>query len=101
MPASYKEDGWKVGEPRDMIDRGAWWSVYEDPVLDGLERQIDISNQTLRASEAAYRQAQAIVGQARAQYFPTVDADRVGDALRNRRRRHRHRPEQRRGQDPL
>jgi NodT family efflux transporter outer membrane factor (OMF) lipoprotein len=74
VPASYKEEGWKVGEPRDAIDRGAWWSIYDDPVLDGLERQIDISSQTLKASEAAYRQAQAIVAQARSQYFPTVDA---------------------------
>jgi NodT family efflux transporter outer membrane factor (OMF) lipoprotein len=74
VPASYKEEGWKVGEPRDAIDRGAWWSIYDDPVLDGLERQIDVSSQTLRASEAAYRQAQAIVAEARAQFFPTVDA---------------------------
>ncbi len=28
-----------------------------DPVLDGLERQIDISNQNLKAAEAAFRQA--------------------------------------------
>src|ERR1700737_2346036 len=45
IPAQYKEAGWKVGEPSDAIDRGAWWSVYKDPVLDDLEKQIDISNQ--------------------------------------------------------
>jgi len=28
VPAQYKEAGWKVGEPLDAIDRGAWWSVY-------------------------------------------------------------------------
>lgn len=72
IPASYKEDGWKVGEPRDAVNRGAWWSIYDDPVLDDLERQIDISNETLKASEAAYREAQAIVAQARSNYFPTV-----------------------------
>ena len=72
VPASYKEEGWKVGEPQDAADRGPWWSVYNDPVLDGLERQVDISNQNLRASEAAFRQARAIVAQARAGYYPTV-----------------------------
>jgi hypothetical protein len=46
VPAEYKEAGRKVGEPLDAIDRGAWWSVYKDPLLDDLERQIDISNQT-------------------------------------------------------
>jgi NodT family efflux transporter outer membrane factor (OMF) lipoprotein len=72
VPAQYKEAGWKVGEPLDAIDRGAWWSVYNDPVLDGLERQIDISNQNLAAAEAAFRQAEFIVAQARAQFFPTA-----------------------------
>jgi NodT family efflux transporter outer membrane factor (OMF) lipoprotein len=70
VPAQYKEAGWKVGEPLDAIERGAWWSVYNDPVLDGLERQIDISNQNLAAAEAAFRQAEFIVAQARAQFFP-------------------------------
>ncbi len=50
VSAQYKEAGWKVGEPLDAIDRGAWWSVYKDPVLDDLERQIDVSNQNLKAA---------------------------------------------------
>src|SRR6266550_8356758 len=73
VPAQYKEAGWKVGEPLDAIDRGAWWSVYKDPLLDDLEKQIDISNQNLKAAEAAFEQAEWIVAQARAGYFPTVD----------------------------
>jgi NodT family efflux transporter outer membrane factor (OMF) lipoprotein len=73
VPAQYKEAGWKVGEPLDAIDRGAWWSIYRDPVLDDLERQIDISNQNLQAAEAAFRQAEWIVAQARAGFFPILD----------------------------
>ena len=71
VPASYKE-GWKAGQPQDAADRGAWWAIYNDPVLDALEQQIDVSNQNLRAAEAAYRQARAVVAQARAGYFPTI-----------------------------
>jgi NodT family efflux transporter outer membrane factor (OMF) lipoprotein len=76
VPAVYKEAGWKIGEPFDSIDRGAWWSVYADPVLDALEKQIDISNQNLLAAEAAFRQSEFIVAQARSQFFPigTIDA---------------------------
>src|SRR5215472_17735052 len=70
VPARYKEAGWKVGEPSDAIDRGAWWSVYKDPVLDDLEKQIDTSNQNLKAAEAAFQQAEWIVAQARATFFP-------------------------------
>ena len=75
VPAQYKEAGWKIGQPLDAIERGAWWSVYHDPVLDGLERQIDISNQNLVAAEAAFRQSEFIVAQARAQFFPTATID--------------------------
>jgi NodT family efflux transporter outer membrane factor (OMF) lipoprotein len=74
VPPAYKEvKGWKIAKPRDHLDRGAWWSIYHDPTLDALERQIDVSNQTLAAAEAAYRQAVALVQQARAALFPTID----------------------------
>ena len=57
VPIQYKEAGWKVGETLDAIDRGAWGSVYKDSLLDNLEKQIDISNQNLKAAEAPFRQA--------------------------------------------
>jgi NodT family efflux transporter outer membrane factor (OMF) lipoprotein len=72
-PAVYKEiDGWKPAQPREAGSGISWWSIYDDPVLDGLERQIDISNQTLKENEAAYRNAVALVAEARAGYAPTV-----------------------------
>ena len=73
VPALYKEAGWKVGQPLDAIDRGAWWSIYKDSLLDDLEKQVDISNQNLKAAEAAFQQAEWIVAQARAGFFPTLD----------------------------
>lgn len=72
-PAKYKElKGWKVAAPRDAIERGAWWSVFKDVKLDSLERQVEISNQTIAAAAAAYRLAQAVVIEAQAGLFPTV-----------------------------
>src|SRR6516225_9177182 len=73
VPVQYKEAGWKVGEPLDAIDRGTWWSVYKDPLLDDLEKQIDISNQNLKAAAAAFEQAEWIVAQFRAGFFPIFD----------------------------
>jgi len=74
-PVAYKEvpEGWKVAQPADSISRGTWWEIYSDPVLDGLERQVAVSNQNLKAFEAAFRQASAIIREARSEYFPTVD----------------------------
>ncbi|HKH66842.1 MAG TPA: efflux transporter outer membrane subunit [Reyranella sp.] len=58
--------------PRDAIDRGPWWSMYDDHTLDRLAAQIDISNQTLMQAEAAYRQARALVRQDASGLYPTV-----------------------------
>ncbi|MDB5360217.1 MAG: outer membrane protein [Rhodospirillales bacterium] len=64
--------GWKLGTPGDAIPKGAWWTIYHDPVLDGLEREVALSNQNIKSFEAQYRQARAIVDVARAQEYPTV-----------------------------
>ena len=75
VPVEYREiDGWMPATPREAAGWENWWAVYNDPVLDGLEKQVDISNQNLIAAEAAYRVARADVGIQRAQLLPTLDA---------------------------
>ena len=75
VPPEFKENaGWKPSQPRDDIDKGAWWSVYNDPELDRLERMVEVSNQTVKQFEAQYRNAVALVGEARASLFPTATA---------------------------
>jgi NodT family efflux transporter outer membrane factor (OMF) lipoprotein len=72
---AYKELGdWQPSNPADGIDRGAWWNLFADPELDQLERQVDISNQNVRAAVAAYDQARALVRESRSSFWPTVGA---------------------------
>ena len=74
-PAAFKEmDGWKQAQPRDQEIKGKWWEAYNDPLLNNLEEQVNISNQNLAQVEAQYRQARALVQSARAGYFPTLSA---------------------------
>lgn len=74
-PEAYKETGtWKAAEPADDVPRGKWWQAFGDPVLDGLMEKVAVSNQSLKAAEARYRQAQAAVVSARAGFFPAVSA---------------------------
>ncbi len=72
-PDAYKElDGWKIARPQDALARGAWWEIFGDAQLNALEARVSISNQNLAVAEAQYRQARALVREARAGYFPTV-----------------------------
>ncbi len=75
-PVAFKESAdWKVAEPRDELARGKWWKIFGDSDLDALIEQVNISNQSLKAAEARYRQATALTQSARAGYFPTVSAN--------------------------
>jgi NodT family efflux transporter outer membrane factor (OMF) lipoprotein len=74
-PAAYKESkDWVLARPADAQPKGQWWEVFNDPALNGLMEQVEVSNQTLAGAEARYRQAAAAVGAARAGLFPTVGA---------------------------
>ncbi|HJU50246.1 MAG TPA: efflux transporter outer membrane subunit [Pseudogulbenkiania sp.] len=73
VPAAYKESGdWTPATPADQLPRAAWWQGFADPQLDSLQGQLLAHNQTLRAAEASYRQAQALLQQAQAGYAPTL-----------------------------
>ena len=91
VPTQYKEaKGWRVATPRQAAANQNWWSVYDDPVLDGLERQVAISNQNLKQAEAAYRVAVSLVQQAEAQLYPTASVS--GSAQRSGQFGHRTTP---------
>lgn len=77
VPNSYKESygEWRPSAPQDEIDRGAWWLIYKDPILNNLEKQVEISNQSLKAAEAAYREANAAAEETRASLFPALTAN--------------------------
>ena len=87
-PSGYKEGGesgvgWDEARPSDGARRTKWWEVYGDPALSNLEDQVQVSNQTLKADEAAYRAARALVTEARAAYFPAVTTSPAYTAFRS------------------
>lgn len=76
VPADFKEMGsWKAAEPRDGAPRGPWWESYGDSDLNALVAQVEISNQNIRAADARYRQALALLRETRAGYFPVVSGN--------------------------
>src|SRR6266850_8600241 len=74
-PPAYKEVGnWKPAQPNDQNLGGTWWTIFQDPLLDALELQVNVSNQNLKAADAQYQQARAVLRYYRADYYPTVTA---------------------------
>ena len=75
-PDAFKEaQGWKVAQPADTKLPTKWWEIYNDPLLNDLEEQVNASNQTIAQAEAQYRQSRAAVRGAQAGYFPTLSAN--------------------------
>ena len=74
MPAAFKEAGatWAPAAPADALDRGPWWELFNDPELNRLASEVQLSNQNIAAAVAAYAQAQAVVRQQRAGLLPSV-----------------------------
>ncbi len=75
-PPAFKETAgvaWTPAEPGDALDKGAWWTLFGDPVLNDLCARVAVDNQNVAAAAAAYDQARALVREARAGYFPTLD----------------------------
>jgi len=83
-PATYKEltpgdfkntDGWRVAQPKDDALRGKWWEIFNDPQLNALEEQVNVSNQNIASAAASFLAARALVLEARSQLFPTASTN--------------------------
>ncbi len=71
-PKDNTTETWTVAQPADEKIRGDWWAIFNEPELNDLEGQLNINNQNLKLYFENYMEARALVGEARAQYFPTV-----------------------------
>ena len=70
---TFKEaEGWLPAAPADALERGPWWQLFGDPVLDGLAARVEVSNQNVAAAVAAFAQARALVNQQSAALFPSA-----------------------------
>ncbi|GAA4491688.1 efflux transporter outer membrane subunit [Gluconacetobacter tumulicola] len=77
VSARFKElvpaPGWEKAQPAMAeLPKDAWWTIYNDPILNDLESRVAISNQNVKMYEANYRQARATIDSVRAQLFPTI-----------------------------
>jgi NodT family efflux transporter outer membrane factor (OMF) lipoprotein len=82
-PVAYSQAGpWTPATPLDRAPRGAWWLVFDDPVLDRLEDQIATGNLDLAVALSRYDQARQVAIQASANALPAIGLG--GNATQNR-----------------
>jgi outer membrane protein TolC len=73
-PDAYKEldPNWKPATPADTVLKGDWWTLFNEPVLNDLEAKVASANQSLKVSEARFREARAQIRINRANLYPTI-----------------------------
>lgn len=83
-PEAYSSapDGeWTPARPQDAVIKGNWWEMFQEPELNSLEEQLNINNQTIAQYFQNFMAARAQVGEARANYYPTVTANPAYTAI--------------------
>lgn len=84
MATSFKEAaGWKQATPADAMDRGPWWEMFRDPVLNRLEQEATVANQSIVQAAANYEQARQLARADHATFFPTLSASGSGQRARS------------------
>ena len=81
-PANYKEAVAPAIQHAAPI-AGPWWEIYGDAALNALVSQVEVSNQSIAASAARLREAQALVDEARGALVPAVSAGTLKSGRKN------------------
>jgi multidrug efflux system outer membrane protein len=73
-PPAFKElDGrWAALQPAEAQERGQWWQVFGDPLLDDLVARADRSNTSIQLAAARVAQSRALVRTANADRRPEL-----------------------------
>ena len=68
----HPEAPWQTAQPQDDALRGDWWTLFNDPALDGLEQKAAGANPTLKAAFEHYTQSEAELGEVKSAEMPSV-----------------------------
>jgi len=71
-PASFKGSAEWQRVPADVAVPEAWWTMFKDPVLDGLEADLVVGNQNLAAALAQVQSARAVLEASKWAILPTL-----------------------------
>ncbi|NLJ27310.1 MAG: TolC family protein, partial [Deltaproteobacteria bacterium] len=73
VPEKFSEVSQGEAAP-EPVDLSRWWTIFNDPRLDGLIEQAIQSNKDLKVAEARVREARALRGVVAADAYPQITA---------------------------
>ncbi len=75
IPADWKttDPAWKEASPRDHVAQGEWWMVFNDPLLNDLEKEAMHFNQDLKIALASLNQARAVAKLNQSAFYPEAN----------------------------
>jgi NodT family efflux transporter outer membrane factor (OMF) lipoprotein len=79
---SKEAPNWHPAQPADTMLRGDWWTIFGDEELNALEPKIAAENQNLKAAEARFRQARALIQYNRSNLSPTIGVSPFAGGVR-------------------
>lgn len=73
VPDSWHGSGpFQVATPQDGILRSDWWTLYNDPILNDLEKRVEALNPDLQAQAEIFTQARTLAVEAESSLFPQL-----------------------------
>lgn len=79
VPPAFKESAlWKAARPNASEVPDDWWLLFNDPVLNDLQKQVAVGNENLKSAAAQVQVARAALGSSRAGLLPTVGSSAAG-----------------------
>ena len=73
---------WQVAQPADAAQRGDWWTIFGDAELNVLEPEVAENDQDLKAADARFREARALIRFSHSSLYPTVGVSPFAGGLR-------------------
>jgi NodT family efflux transporter outer membrane factor (OMF) lipoprotein len=79
VPLKFREEGlWKRAALNASTVPEAWWGLFDDPVLNDLQRRLVIGNESLRSAVAQVASAKAALQSSQAALWPSLSATATG-----------------------
>lgn len=76
LPKEFKAAGanWQQTNTIDRQITSKWWQIFNDPILNNLQTELEKNNQDIIAASGNYKRSLAFIDKARVEYLPSIES---------------------------